>query len=169
MQDSAFYEVDTEDDTVDEPNGRITATVQSGTGYRTIKGRDSTFFDVKDNDADDDGDLPILSIYGLNDTTGEGAHNVYVVLLDRVVNTSFTVTFKIYDARATDSLSTSIMTADYTPGVGRRSGLYFRPTLPWDKKYTNGGVYTVEIITVSDSQYRVAPAPDNSVSSLFER
>ena len=164
---SAFYEVDTEDDTVDEPNGRITATIQSGTGYRTIKGRDSAFFDVKDNDADDDGDLPILSIYGLNDTTGEGAHNVYVVLLDRVVNTSFTVTFKIYDARATDSLSTSIMTADYTPGVGRRSGLYFRPTLPWDKKYTNGGVYTVEIITVSDSQYRVAPAPDNSVSSLF--
>ena len=85
---SAEHSVDIDDDSEDEPNGTVTATLKAGTGY-TVGAPNSASVTVNDDD------VPVASIASDRSAVTEGGRARFTVTLDPVPATDLTVNLEI--------------------------------------------------------------------------
>ena len=94
---SATYSVTTQSDTTDEPNGDVTVTVKTGTGY-TVGSTSSAMVTVND---DDD---PAVTITGGSAVT-EGTAAQFTVTIATAPSSNLTVNLTVSDASGSDFLA----------------------------------------------------------------
>ena len=85
---SAEHSVDIDDDSEDEPNGTVTATLKAGTGY-TVGAPNSASVTVNDDD------VPVASIARDRSAVTEGGRAIFTVTLDPVPAIELTVNLEI--------------------------------------------------------------------------
>ena len=120
---------------------------------------------IKDDDADDDGNLPILSIFEeRTDDNQEGISEAFYLYSDRVLTSDLSITLEITETRGTNSSRPITITKRMRANT---SILRFSQTIPDDNVDTNGGSMMVRIKTISTSQYRVVESPNDRVSTSF--
>ena len=162
---SKWLNVQTVDDQIDEPDGHIYAIIQSGTGYKVRDSSNFEFVSVKDNDADDNNDLPMLSISAFHPSdTGEGKSPYLDVFSDRVVTSDLRIRFEYTDLRGANIKNVRTFTRTMRANTSK---LRIEPTIRRDNVYTNGGSFTVRILDSNDNSYRVAASPNDRVSRNF--
>ncbi len=86
---SGWIAVTTQNDSVDEPNGSLTLTLNSGTGY-TVGSPSSVSVTVNDDDV---AVLPVLSVSRYQSSVTEGSTAYFRVTSDKVVPSSISVGF----------------------------------------------------------------------------
>ena len=171
-QTTATLRLPTQNDSTDEPNGRVTATVVSGTGYN-VGSPSSATVAVNDNDR---AVLPSISIAGGSAVT-EGGNAVFTVSANPAPTAALTVNLTVTDDANSDFLAASNQgrqTVTFTAGAATAT-----LTLPTQNDSTdepngsvtarvvNGTGYTVgrpsnATVAVNDND---VPAPVVSISA----
>ena len=123
---SATLTVSTDDDSVDEPDGSVTATVDAGSGYTVSSSDGAATVDVSDDDAA--AAVPEISIAAGNDVT-EGGDATFTVTADPAPAATLTILVNVTQS------------GDFTSGTGSR--YVDIPT---------GGSATVTVATDDDSK-----------------
>ena len=132
------HHVTTVDDSIDEPNGSVKATVQPGTGY-TLGTPKSAYVTVNDDDIPPVG-TPIITIRGGNTVT-EGGQAVFTVTASPAPLSNLVVDLRIED----DATSNFIASSDkgrksVTINAGSTSAVYNVPTVDDSIDESNGMV-----------------------------
>ena len=93
---STAFTVSTDNDATDEPDGSVTATIDTGTGYTVSSSAGSTTVNVTDNDdpPKKQNDLPVISIRKGDDVT-EGTHASFWVDSSPSPTTDFDVSITV--------------------------------------------------------------------------
>ncbi len=114
------YTISTTNDDVDEPNGSVTATIQSGSGY-TLGSASSATVAVSDNDVPPPVVLPVVTISG-GSTIAEGGSTSFTISADTAPDSPITVNIGLsqtgaYGATGASTVSLSGTSASYTVSV----------------------------------------------------
>ena len=144
-QTSATFRLPTQNDSTDEPNGRVTATVVSGTGY-DVGSPSSATVAVNDNDAPPPARRPSISIAGGSAVT-EGGNAVFTVSANPAPTAALTVNLNVADDGTSDFLAASNQgrqTVTFTAGAATAT---FRVPTQNDSNDEPNGRVTARVVS----------------------
>ena len=167
------YTAPTEDDTVDEPDGRVTARIVTGTGY-TIGSRSSASVTVRDDDAAPPA-IPVITITGGSPVT-EGGTAVFTIQADRVPAANISIGLDVSDDATSDflapssegrkSVSLARGSRVATHSVRTVNDTVDEPDGQITARIVNGAGYTIGSpssgsVDVNDDDVDICPRPDD--------
>ncbi len=150
---SAMLSVATTDDTTDEPNGAVSATVQSGSGYTVDSSASTASVNIADNDATE------VSLVGRHGYVVEGSRVDFDVMLSRVLVATEVLPVKLSldsfaDAIATRGADFSLSCASAT-GVACTNLISGVPTVTFTGGSSAAQKATVTVTAVDDGTAEV--------------